>query len=1568
MTGTLDVKVPADGVIACPGYDFIQGNNIYETDVLVGMLNEELDDLREEIQDNQGEYIDANPLIVECSTRFTGFPVNYTCKETALFSNLFIDKAERGKGKNKFYRGIDPNGHCYIVFKHLVKEKVIDKGNKNGPGFDSKMFDDWIKQNRWKARYDKYIDNPLSRMLNEYIRVTWASHQPLDRDEYDPNPNDTYVPGNEPNWYCQMFPDFLEGMECSNYFSTWIHQNSWFTKWVLTTNKPYMPRYWTPNEFQTGNILDNSYIKDDMLSVRLPCINGKAMNVYARDIVDFTSTVNFAFRVPDNTNRISQWIKPSNSTVIFNNNGDPKLIPNDNTIANLNTLFTSHTYLGKLRLEFRDPYRVYPNMNKKSTLEIWMETDDCINNNNNNSVAPSSTVPTSTPTTPPAATFTLYLKFTDVNGVPTIKPHNIIFPSEQFDKLVYYGFPDPGGCRSAQLENLNGPELGNFFDVIGGFYINDNGYLAFHDENDPSSTTSEYEFNNIRLNCLNDNCTPDTVILTCHEDCVPSTCGNLCVKWTPPPPITATPVKFREKSCAEFEINRLVQTIESKLTKFHNDAMNALRVSNANNCVKPENINDELKASYDQNYYHYTLYYYDRAGRLVKTVPPKGVVPIAPEPITNVYLRKNTQHKLVTTYKYNSLGQMTEQNTPDGGTTKFWYDAKGRICISRNAKQTATATNLKKYSYTLYDNLSRIIEVGEASSGANNGDSYFQNMADGLTQMPAAGSGLEYTHTYYSDPPESGLPAPFDAGDKISTQKFLLNRVSWTKTRDADNQITRTFYSYDPHGNVEWLIQDIPGLGASCTDYDLISGKVVQVSYQDGFKDRFYHRYKYDADNRVIAVETSHDQKIWERDAAYDYYLHGPLKRVVTGRDLVQGTDFTYTIQGWLKGINYPLLSADGTIGSGDPGNDWYMGISSPNSTVGLDAFGTTLSYYSGDFVHSSSAFESGNAGLNAVKPPINNQYTRNLYNGNIAGWVTGYRDQTGARTEPLAGIYRYDVLNRLREDEPQKWSITGTNDSWSEAGYFSDYNYDPNGNLTKLDRTNKNNISVFDEFTYHYPTGMNRLEHISDAAASGEVNYDIDNQQTGNYEYDASGRLIKDVLAGITNIGWTVLNKVSYVEKTDGSIISFMYDGKGNRIRKFVDVPNSTIDDKTTWYIRDASGNVVSTYAQTGAPTADISQIEVPLNGADRLGIWKPNITRDNSSNTASTTETIFTRNLGSKLYELKDHLGNIRGILNDLKKEMTNGSFSPVIVSYSNYYPFGMQMYEDTWQSPLYRYGYNGQEKDNDINSSDNIMTAEFWEYDSRAAKRWNQDPVPYPYISNYAVFGGNPILHSDPKGDKVVKSTESEGQTAIVKSVEEQYQKFVKFDEVGRVDVKTLKDGIKGADVNSNPAILLRMAENPETVELLIYGEVTTKTSEGKELIFSQDNIRAEGITFPPKFDPTPTSQTIERERKMGISTNGNIMIIINTQNGTQTRQTIEDAVTEELYAHASFYMQREHLFKSGYKPPNPDKPYENGIFPWHFYEMINGDNVDKNTRLHQRIKQVNKQHPFYLYGDP
>ena len=65
-------------------------------------------------------------------------------------------------------------------------------------------------------------------------------------------------------------------------------------------------------------------------------------------------------------------------------------------------------------------------------------------------------------------------------------------------------------------------------------------------------------------------------------------------------------------------------------------------------------------------------------------------------------------------------------------------------------------------------------------------------------------------------------------------------------------------------------------------------------------------------------------------------------------------------------------------------------------------------------------------------------------------------------------------------------------------------------------------------------------------------------------------------------------------------------------------------------------------------------------------------------------------------------------------------------------------------------YRYGFQGQEKDDEINGVEgSSYTADFWQYDSRLGRRWNPDPIVKAHESPYATFKNNPNYYVDPMG---------------------------------------------------------------------------------------------------------------------------------------------------------------------------------------------------------------------------
>ncbi|MCO6465084.1 MAG: hypothetical protein J5I53_00565 [Bradyrhizobiaceae bacterium] len=855
-------------------------------------------------------------------------------------------------------------------------------------------------------------------------------------------------------------------------------------------------------------------------------------------------------------------------------------------------------------------------------------------------------------------------------------------------------------------------------------------YVTVNDEADEWTLARRFEYECLRIACPDPVLPTDTCtnFLLC-DVCDYISCANICFRWVKADTLTNVGY-MKPSSCAVDAIETIIRSIEEQLNGPCLDTMlKSVEISYYENCLDPSRIKDGFVSQTAEHLQHYTLYYYDRAGRLVKTVPPEGVD----------FLNLSTEdrsdapsHTFVTKYAYNTLGQMTKSLTPDGGLTEFWYNDFGQLRLSRNAKQITATPN--KYSYINYDDLGRVVEVGQK---ATSGDP--QTIAS--SSYPIT-SGEFVTKTTYTASAGT-LPAPWTGKE----QENLLNRISFTVT-DEDGDLSnttgdqvKTYYSYDPHGNVEWLIQDIPGIDGSATgrkgvlieyDYDLISGRVVEVRQNRQRYDQVLRRYTYDADGRIVTASSSLDGAIWDTDASYEYYQHGPLKRVEIGQDNLQGLDYTYTINGWLKGINVATLDE-----SSDPGGDGDAAGGHPY--FGRDAFGMELHYHGNDYSSTGNPFTS----------PISNAalLTKPLYNGNIAGWAWNSRTTTSGATPPtaIAASYTYDILNRLMSDKLYDHGAT----AWSnpDPNYWAtSYTYDGNGNILTLQRHDGSN-ALFDDLVYDYTSSppTNKLRFIDDSRGASLHNGDLDDQAIGNYTYDEIGNLIHDEEEGVTAIFWTPANKIDSIVTTTNQI-GYLYDAAGNRVRKQV-WDGSTLAT-ATWYIRDPQGNALSIYTREGA-SGDVTLSEVPLYGSDRVGMIRPERAQDNTQH--DTINVSFARIAGHWNYELKDHLGNIRVLISDELSEPSAGVYLPSVLSQVDYYPFGMGMAGRTGSQGSYRYGFNGKENDNEIKGTGNQQDYGFRIYDSRVAKFLSVDPliVQYPMMSSYQYASNTPIWAVDRDG---------------------------------------------------------------------------------------------------------------------------------------------------------------------------------------------------------------------------
>jgi hypothetical protein len=94
-------------------------------------------------------------------------------------------------------------------------------------------------------------------------------------------------------------------------------------------------------------------------------------------------------------------------------------------------------------------------------------------------------------------------------------------------------------------------------------------------------------------------------------------------------------------------------------------------------------------------------------------------------------------------------------------------------------------------------------------------------------------------------------------------------------------------------------------------------------------------------------------------------------------------------------------------------------------------------------------------------------------------------------------------------------------------------------------------------------------------------------------------------------------------------------------------------------------------------------------------------------------------------------------------------------------------------------HRFHFNGQEADNEVAGSGNSYTAEFWQYDSRLGRRWNVDPITYPWQSSYAVFNNCPITLTDINGLFAEDPTEPTGNDPVNKLPNTSNEKSIEYE---------------------------------------------------------------------------------------------------------------------------------------------------------------------------------------------
>jgi RHS repeat-associated protein len=236
------------------------------------------------------------------------------------------------------------------------------------------------------------------------------------------------------------------------------------------------------------------------------------------------------------------------------------------------------------------------------------------------------------------------------------------------------------------------------------------------------------------------------------------------------------------------------------------------------------------------------------------------------------------------------------------------------------------------------------------------------------------------------------------------------------------------------------------------------------------------------------------------------------------------------------------------------------------------------------------------------------------------------------------------------------------------------------------------------------------------------------------------------------------VAGKVDSIQRPGASSrspLKFRYGASGQRVSKQVgDFYCTEPGSYREHYIRDAQGNIMATYryklllVPNTTPQvyeASLKLNERPLYGSSRLGSLRTEVElRSLPSFDPTSANPVQQVDLN---YELTDHLGNVCAVVTGRLLD-GNGGGTPKqaeLVSAQGYEAFGSLLPGRNYSSDRYRFGFQGQEKDDEINGSTGTSYAfEYRIHDPRIGRFLSIDPLAaqYPWNSPYA-FSENRVL---------------------------------------------------------------------------------------------------------------------------------------------------------------------------------------------------------------------------------
>lgn len=688
-------------------------------------------------------------------------------------------------------------------------------------------------------------------------------------------------------------------------------------------------------------------------------------------------------------------------------------------------------------------------------------------------------------------------------------------------------------------------------------------------------------------------------------------------------------------------------------------------------------------------------YEHDDRGNIIKATDRLGGVKLMEyDPIFNKLTRLTDELRRVTTFVYDTRGNMTSRTDALGRTTTYVYDGFGQLTST-----TDPLGHRRTMEYDTQGNLTAVIDpLGNRSTFEYDAIGRMRATVDPIGRRSSFVYDALDRVTSMTDTAGALTQLQYDPNDNLTSFTNALNQ-RWTSTYDSKNRLVSTT---DPIGRVmRWVYDEQDQLVARVSP----SGRTTRYGYDErGLLQSmttplgFVTQYEYDNSGNLVTLTDSRGN--------VTTFTYDELYRLTLQRDpLGQVTNYKYD-------------AADNVIERTDRlgrrTGFTYDALNRPTQIQYVDA---TVNYIYDpayrltriDDTQSGSiawGYDNADRLLSETTPQGLVSYTYNA--------ASQRASMTAADRAPVN--YTYDTAGRLATIAQGAETFTYAYDALSRVSSLQRpnavrtiYAYDSVYRLSRLRHHNGLNQALEDfQYTYNADDEIETISSLASAtllpAARTATAADAANRITqfgsATYAHDNEGQTITRADGPtISNFTWDARGRLTHVTMSNGQTVSYAYDALGRRTDR-------TAGSSTTSFLYDRD-NVVQDRSTGGAVTDY-------LNGAGTDDKLRQRIT------------------LNSNVYFLQDHLGSNSALVSD------NGSTAERL----QYESFGQSS-----RSSITRYDYTGRESD----SATGLMYYRARWYDSNQGRFITEDSVRnHIELNLYAYVRNSPLNAKDPSGN--------------------------------------------------------------------------------------------------------------------------------------------------------------------------------------------------------------------------